>query len=233
MFIISDYSQIELRIAANFSQDPVMMEAFRLGIDLHTATAARVFDVPLDEVTADQRYLAKRLNFGVVYGIGAQKFSALAHVTLPEAEAIIAKYFDTHSRLDTWLRYLAQQAMDYRFTRTASGRRISYAAVADGETWYEQRKILGSLGRNGRNAPIQGTSADIIKVALRGVYDELRGTSGKIVNVIHDEIVVECDEGDAATLLPCIEGAMVVAAERFVKRVPIVVESAISRRWLK
>src|SRR5687767_5867384 len=120
--IIADYSQIELRILAEFSGDHGFMEAFNSGADLHRVTAAQVFNVDLDQVTRDQRDFAKRLNFGVVYGIGAQRFSIMTGLSVPEAENILKKYFATYRGLDTYLHEAANRAVRERQARTGSGR---------------------------------------------------------------------------------------------------------------
>src|SRR5919202_3510978 len=120
--VIADYSQIELRILADFTDDKGFIDAFNSGADLHRVTAAQVFGVPLEEVTADQRSFAKRLNFGVVYGIGAQRFSSMTGLTLTEAEDILRRYFATYRQLDSWLRDAANRALSERTARTASGR---------------------------------------------------------------------------------------------------------------
>lgn len=229
-FIISDYSQIELRIAANYSQDPMMMAAFNSGEDLHKFTASIMFNVAVADVTKEQRDLAKRANFLTVYGGGARKLSGVAGISIHEAEAVLEKYFATYSRLDTWLRFLARQAQEHRYTRTGSGRIVRYFNP-EPENAHEQIKVMAAIGRNGKNAPIQGTSADILKRALRLLYEELRGTTAKIVNVIHDEIVVEVDTG--SWLQPTIEGAMIKAGEEYITRVPVLVESKVSTRWIK
>lgn len=220
--IISDFSQIELRIAAHYSQDTVMIAAFQSGRDLHRYTASLVFGVPMDQVTKEMRTLAKNLNFGVIYGIGAEKFSGMSGIPIGEARGIIRRYFQTYRKLDSWLRMLGRQAIEKGYTRTGSGRLITLTA-----------DDIGLLERNGRNGPVQGTSADITKIALRLVYETLRGTGAEIVNVIHDEIVVEANEQLAPSLVPSIEDAMCIAGKRYITRVPITVESVINERWVK
>lgn len=232
IFVVADFSQIELRIAANFSQDRLMLEAFNSGVDLHKQTASNVFGVPIDEVTKEQRDLAKRLNFGCVYGIGARKFGSLAHIPYKEAESILMRYFETYSELDSWLRYLATQAQKFRYTRTASDRLVTYTDE-DGETAHEHYKLMGRLGRYGKNAPIQGTSADITKVSLRLIHDAIKGSSADITNCIHDEAVLECNKDEADHIAEIVGAVMVKAGEQFVKRVPILVDTNITPRWVK
>src|SRR5436853_4627024 len=124
--IIADYSQIELRILAEFSGDRGFMEAFNSGADLHRVTAAQVFNAPLDQVTKEQRDFAKRLNFGVVYGIGAQRFAMMTGLSVPEAENVLRKYFSTYHQLDHYLREAANRAVRERQARTASGRLVRF-----------------------------------------------------------------------------------------------------------
>jgi DNA polymerase I-like protein with 3'-5' exonuclease and polymerase domains len=225
--VIADYSQIELRILAEFSGDPAFIDAFRSGADLHRVTAAQVFGVASDQVTKEQRDFAKRLNFGVVYGIGAQRFSIMTGLGVPDAEDVLRRYFSTYRKLDSYLRESANRAVNEKQARTASGRLVKFNYdPAD-------RQQVSMTQRNGKNAPIQGTSADILKRALRLLNDELRNTSGKIVNIIHDEIVVEVDEGEAAAVAQTVERAMCAAGEEYLTTVPVKVESQIAGEWTK
>ena len=225
--IIADYSQIELRILAEFSGDQAFTNAFKSGADLHRVTAAQVFGVSEDRVTKEQRDFAKRLNFGVVYGIGAQRFSLMTGVGQPEAEDVLRKYFATYRRLDAYLKESANRAVDEKQARTASGRLVKFNFDPS------DRQQISMTQRNGKNAPIQGTSADILKRALRLLNDELRSTSGKIVNIIHDEIVVEVDKDEAATVAAKVERAMCAAGEEYLQNVPVKVESQIACEWTK
>src|SRR6266568_3818411 len=225
--VIADYSQIELRILAEFSGDRGFIDAFNLGADLHRVTASQVFNATLDQVTKEQRDFAKRLNFGVVYGIGAQRFSMLTGLTVPEAENVLRKYFATYRGLDAYLRESANRAVSEKQARTASGRLVRFNFDPS------DRQQISMTQRNGKNAPIQGTSADILKRALRLLREELRGTSARIVNIIHDEIVVEVDEGEAGEVAQKVEQAMCVAGEEYLKTVPVKVESQIASEWAK
>jgi len=225
--VIADYSQIELRILAEFSGDQAFIDAFRSGADLHRVTAAQVFSVEQDQVTKEQRDFAKRLNFGVVYGIGAQRFSMMTGLGVSEAEDVLRRYFATYRKLDTYLRDSATRAVSDKQARTASGRLVRFNFDPS------DRQQVSMTQRNGKNAPIQGTSADILKRALRLLNDELRGTSGKIVNIIHDEIVVEVDESESEDVATKVERAMVTAGEEYVQTVPVKVEFQIAREWAK
>ena len=225
--IIADYSQIELRILAEFSGDEAFTNAFKSGADLHRVTAAQVFGVAEDQVTKEQRDFAKRLNFGVVYGIGAQRFSMMTGLGVPEAENVLRRYFSTYRGLDTYLRESANRAVDEKQARTGSGRLVRFNYDPS------DRQQISMTQRNGKNAPIQGTSADILKRALRLLNDGLRETSAQIVNIIHDEIVVEVNEGEAESVAAKVERAMISAGEEYLHSVPVTVESHIASEWTK
>jgi DNA polymerase-1 len=225
--IIADYSQIELRILAEFSGDRGFIEAFNSGADLHRVTAAQVFNASLDQVTKEQRDFAKRLNFGVVYGIGAQRFALMTGLSVPDAENVLRRYFTTYRQLDTYLRDAANRAVSERQARTASGRLVRFR--------YDEndRQQISMTQRNGKNTPIQGTSADILKRALKLLRDELRETNAKVVNIIHDEIVVEADANETESVAEKVERAMRVAGEEYLKTVPVKVETEIAEEWIK
>ena len=225
--VIADYSQIELRILAEFSGDRGFIDAFNSGADLHRVTAAQVFNVAVDQVSREQRDFAKRLNFGVVYGIGAQRFSIMTGSSVSEAENILRKYFATYRGLDTYLREAADRAVSERQARTGSGRLVRFRYDE------QDRQQISMTKRNGKNTPIQGTSADILKRALRLLKDELRGTNAQIVNIIHDEIVVEADAAEAQDVALKVERAMCAAGEEYVKTVPVKVETEIADEWVK
>ena len=225
--VIADYSQIELRVLAEFSGDQAFINAFRSGADLHRVTAAEVFNVSVDQVSREQRDFAKRLNFGVVYGIGAQRFSIMTGVGVPEAEGVLKKYFATYRQLDTYLNEAANRAVRERQARTGSGRLVRFRYDD------QDRQQISMTKRNGKNTPIQGTSADILKRALRLLKDELRSTNAQIVNIIHDEIVVEADSDEAEEVSRKVERAMCAAGEEYVKTVPVKVETEIADEWVK
>ena len=225
--VIADYSQIELRILAEFSGDRGFIDAFNSGADLHRVTAAQVFNVALDQVNSDQRSFAKRLNFGVVYGIGAQRFSMLKGLSVSEAENVLRKYFATYPQLDNYLREAANRAVRERQARTASGRLVRFRFDE------HDRQQISMTQRNGKNTPIQGTSADILKRALRLLRDQLRDSSASIVNIIHDEVVVETDADEAEEIAQKVERAMCAAGEEYLKTVPVKVETEIADEWVK
>lgn len=225
--IVADYSQIELRILADFSEDENFINAFVSGEDFHRATAAQIFNTKPQKVDADQRSFAKRLNFGVVYGIGAQRFAMMTGLTERQAEDTLRRYFATYPKMDEWLRMQSKKVLTERSARTASGRmaRINFDP--------NDRRSIGAAQRYAKNMPIQGTSADILKRALRLLHDDIRGTSARLVNIVHDEIVVECDAKDAVETAAKLESAMLRAGGEFAKRVPIKVDATIADEWCK
>ena len=225
--IIADYSQIELRILAEFSGDQAFTNAFVSGADLHRVTASEVFNTSLDQVTKDQRDFAKRLNFGVVYGIGASRFAMMTGLSVPDAENVLRRYFGTYRQLDAYLREAANRAVSDRYARTGSGRLVRFR--------YDEndRQQISMTQRNGKNTPIQGTSADILKRALRLLKDELKDTNASVVNIIHDEIVVEADADDAEKIADTVESVMVAAGQEYLKTVPVKVETEIATEWIK
>ena len=225
--VIADYSQIELRILAEFSGDRGFSNAFHSGADLHKVTASQVFNTTLDQVTKEQRDFAKRLNFGVVYGIGAQRFALMTGLSTSEAENVLRRYFGTYRELDSYLREAASRAVSERQARTASGRLVRFR--------YDEndRQQVSMTQRNGKNTPIQGTSADILKRALRLLKDDLSNTNAQIVNIIHDEIVVEADADEAEAIAARVERIMCEAGQEYLKTVPVKVETEIANEWVK
>jgi len=225
--IIADYSQVELRILAEFSNDQNFIDAFVSGEDFHTTAAAQVFNVKPEEVTSDQRSFAKRLNFGVVYGIGSQRFAMMTGLSQTDAEDIMRRYFSTYRGLDAWLRDAARKVVSNRLARTASGRMMRFRYDED------DRKAISLAQRNGKNMPIQGTSADILKRALRLLHNEISGTSARLVNIVHDEIIVEADAAEAENTARKLEKAMCDAGEEYIKKVPVKVDVSIADEWTK
>ncbi|MEK7856918.1 MAG: DNA polymerase, partial [Acidobacteriota bacterium] len=225
--VIADYSQIELRILAEFSGDERFINAFVSGQDFHASAASQVFGVKPEDVTDEQRSFAKRLNFGIVYGIGASRFGLMTGLSQHDAENTMRKYFGTFRKLDEYLRDAGRKLLEDRRVRTASGRMLRLRFdEAD-------RQQAASARRYGINMPIQGTSADILKRSLRLLHNSIRGTSAKLVNIVHDEIIVECSAADAEQTAAKLEKAMCLAGEEFVQKVPVKVDVHIADEWTK
>jgi DNA polymerase-1 len=236
-----DYNGMELRIIAEASQDSQMIMAFNKGLDLHTYTASIIFSIPYEkmiEVLSNKsvkdyiqyklyRTRAKNLNFGIVYGIGAKRFAANAGITEKEAYKIIDDYFALYKGLKMWLDWAKQQARYDWESRSLAGRLYRHTHKKDDEFWK-----ISAAERLGCNFPIQATNADITKIALRNLYDEF-GRKIKIVNCIHDEILIECAEKNAKKFQPIFDRCMIAAGEVYIKSVPVLVESEIMDRWSK
>ncbi len=186
----ADYSQIELRILAHVSNDESMIDAFNTGADIHRATAAKSFGVSEDEVTAQMRSSAKAVNFGIVYGISAFSLSKDIHVSVKEADAFIKNYFENFPGVKFYLDKTVETAKEDGFVSTLYGRRRNLPELANSNF------NVRSLGeRMAMNTPIQGTAADIIKLAMVRVYNRLKkeNLKAKLILQVHDELIVECD----------------------------------------
>jgi DNA polymerase I-like protein with 3'-5' exonuclease and polymerase domains/intein/homing endonuclease len=224
--VIADYSQIELRILAEVSEDPAFVGAFQRGEDLHRLTAATMYNVSMDEVTKDQRSAAKRINFGLMYGRGARSLSAQLGTDEERGRRLIDEYFANYPKVQRFLQRTANRATRDRTLRTLAGRvrKFGNDPVADDR---------GAMRREAMNYPIQGASADIAKLALAYIRRELAGTDARLINSIHDEFVVECAEELAPEVSEKTKQAMTRAGERLLKKVPVEVEVEISREWRK
>src|SRR5262245_24166045 len=224
---VSHNSQIEMRILADFARDEALLKAFDSGADLHRMTASQMFGVPLDQVTPRQRESAKGLNYGLVYGMGAEGLAARIESSVKEAEIMIERYFTAYSGVERWLTEAAERAVRERRARTASGRLWVFRLDP------RDRSQLGALKRVGKNAPIQGSASDIFKRAMTLLDRALLSRDAQIVNSIHDEIVVECDGSIAEEVKQIVIRKMIEGAKEFLPRVPVEVEAVISNAWLK
>ena len=224
--VIADYSQIELRILAEVSDDPAFVTAFQRGDDLHRLTAATMYSVPMEEVTKDQRSDAKRINFGLMYGRGARSLSAQLGTDEERGRQLIDEYFANYPKVQRFLQRTANHAMRERTLRTLAGRvrKFGNDPVADDR---------GAMRREAMNYPIQGSSADIAKLALVYVREDLEGLDARLINSIHDEFVVECAEERAEEVSEKTQAAMIRAGEDVLEKVPVEVEATISREWRK
>lgn len=221
VFVISDYSQIQIRIAAEVSGDKEMIRAYRNGEDIHTLTASLISGKAEHEITKDMRTAAKALNFGMLFGMGAKglvKYSWSSYgirMTETEAAEFIGKFFQKYSGLKQWQRNIQNKSTNE--TRTLGGRRRMFS----GTPKYTQ--VV--------NTPIQGTEADIIKKALGVLFEALKDTGGKIVACIHDEIIVECPKEHASEVSEILTVVMRESGAYFLKAVPVVAESVITESW--
>ena len=228
VLVIADYSQIELRILAEVSDDPSFVEAFQKGEDLHRVTAASMYGVAKDVVTKDQRSAAKRINFGLMYGRGAKSLSAQLGTDEDRARELIDEYFANYPKVQRYLQNTANEALKTRTLRTLSGRVRKF-----GDTSGLGSAERGALRREAMNYPIQGAASDIAKLALGYIRQELKDLDARLINCIHDEFVVECPEDLAPEVSERTKEAMIRAGEEVLEKVPVEVEVAASREWRK
>lgn len=204
-----DYSQVELRIVADMAKDKAMQEAFRAGQDIHAATAAAIYNVPLSSVSSEQRRHAKAINFGLIYGMTPFGLTRTTDLTLAEAEEFVTAYFERFPGVKGYLDDMRQKAAEQGFVETLLGRRRYFPGLKD----QRNRNIRGREEREAINAPIQGTAADIIKLAMLRVPMALKkaGLSVKMLLQVHDELVFECPTEElprtTATVRQVMEGA--------------------------
>lgn len=224
--VSGDYSQIELRILAEFSKDENMIHAFSSGLDLHRYTASLVFGTTYENVNPVQRRKAKDLNFGMVYGIGVERFAESSKMSLEEAEEMMNNYFLAYPKLKLWLDNAGKFAVIKKYSLTMSRRRAVYHFDHD------DKRAISLVRRNGSNMPIQGTSADITKIALPMVMNGIRGM-GKVIHSVHDEIVTEVKLEFAQTCEAILTQKMIDAAGVYMKFVPVKVDTKISPYWKK
>ena len=225
VLVDADYSQIELRLLAHMAGDQAMIEGFRSGADIHTATAAQVFGVAPDQVTPLMRRSAKAVNFGIVYGISPFSLSQDIGVTVAQAKEYMDKYFQHYAGVRAYMDAVVEQAKADGYVSTLFGRR----------RWVPELKSSNfntrSFGeRVALNMPIQGTAADIIKLAMIRVRDRLRaeGLAGKLVLQVHDELIVECPEAEAQAVSALLREEMEGVAAL---SVPLVAETHAGKSW--
>ncbi|MDH5504435.1 MAG: DNA polymerase I [Acidimicrobiia bacterium] len=222
VFVVADYSQIELRILAHMCRDEGLLSAFgSAAADVHTATAASVFGVPLNEVTVEQRRRAKAINFGLLYGMEAYGLSERLEISRDEAKDHIETYFAKFPDVQAFMQSIIDGAKTLGYTETVFGRR-RYLPELRSDNW----RIRQMGERMALNAPVQGTAADIIKLAMLAVEDRLDGTSGQQLLQIHDELVVEVAESDVANVTSLLVEAMEGVADL---AVPLKVDVGVGR----
>jgi DNA polymerase-1 len=221
-----DYSQVELRIVAHMAKDDAMIEAFKAGQDIHAATAAAIFDVPLDGVTKDQRRHAKAINFGLIYGMSAFGLTRTTDLTLAESEDFVAAYFKQFPGVERYLDGIRRQAAQNGHVETLLGRRRYFPNLMNPTN--QQTRMREE--REAINAPIQGTAADIMKVSMLRVADELvqDGLPVKILLQVHDELILECTDGYISKTVGLVQRLMENAYEL---DVPLKTDARVGTSW--
>ncbi len=230
--IVCDYSQVELRVAAELAGDKKMIEAFQTDKDLHAITASRMFDTPLEQIKPEERQRAKAVNFGLIYNMQPKRlYEDGVSKNLKEAREFVNAFFDLYQGFRTFHRDLIRTVMnqskkgpvDFRTLR--SGRR----------RWFDHHQLYwpnGGIRPNVvYNTPVQGLAGDGLKQALRILWPELKQTSAKLLAVVHDEMVLEAPENEASKVLQATENAMIKGLETYLEKVPVKVESVIAESW--
>jgi DNA polymerase-1 len=226
-FVAADYSQIELRLLAHLSGDPAFVEAFRAGGDIHRQTAALIFDVPLDAVTSEMRARAKTINFATIYGQGARALSLQLKITFAEAKQFIERYFERFNRVREFLDSRIAYARENGYVQTIFGRRRYIPELRD-----RNFNIRAFGERLAQNSPIQGSAADLIKVAMIKIQQAFgdRELNSRMLLQVHDELVFEVPEPELDEVRALVKEQMEHAAEL---SVPLVVDIGTGANWLE
>jgi DNA polymerase-1 len=226
ILLSADYSQIELRIIAEISKDANMMEAFTKGLDIHTATAAKVYGIELDEVTSDQRRNAKAVNFGIIYGQSAFGLSQTLGIPRKEAAEIIQNYFDQYAGIKQYMADTMNFARENGYVETIMGRRRYLRDINSAN-----QTVRGYAERNAINAPIQGSAADLIKIAMINIHKDIKDQNlqSKMTMQVHDELVFDVLKSEKEQMKKIILDRMQTAIKM---SVPLVVEVGEGENWL-
>ena len=227
VLMAADYSQIELRIIASLSEDPSMVAAFNNNEDIHAATAAKVFGVPLEEVSREQRSQAKTVNFGIIYGVSAFGLSNQTTLSRSEAKALIETYYENYPNLKSYISEQVDFAREQGYVATVLGRRRYLKDINS-----RNAIVRGAAERNAVNAPIQGSAADIIKIAMLRIYDKMREQQfeAQMLLQVHDELVFECPKSELDALTKLVKTEMENA---YKLHVPLTVDVGVGHNWLE
>ncbi len=227
ILMAADYSQIELRIIAALSQETTMIESFQRGEDIHNSTAAKVFGVPIEEVTREQRSNAKTVNFGIIYGVSAFGLSNQTDLSRSEAKELIETYYQTYPKLKAYMNNQVNFARDHGYVSTVLGRRRYLKDINNNNAI-----VRGAAERNAINAPIQGSAADIIKIAMIQIHNLLEAGNfkTKMLLQVHDELVFDMHKEEQDILAPLIKKEMENA---FKLSVPLIVDMGYGDNWLQ
>jgi DNA polymerase-1 len=231
LFLSADYSQVELRILAHVSRDETLLNAFREELDIHTATAAAIYGIPLERVTKNQRRFAKTINFGLIYGMGAFRLARETGLTLAEAETYVKKYFAQFPGIANYLEETRRQARVNGYVETLFGRR-RYFPIYKSSMNSANRQAVQRADREAVNHPIQGTAADIIKYAMIQLRDELRArrTRARLLLQVHDELLLEVPQEEIEEVRDLVIDRM---SSAFELDVPLKVEAETGMNWLE
>lgn len=228
LIVSADYSQIELRLLAHFSGDEKLKDAFLNNVDIHSATASSVFDVPLEEVTKEMRYKAKAVNFGIIYGQTSYGLSTSIDISPGEAKVFIEKYFATYPKIKAYLDGTVALAHQQGYIETMYGRRRHLKEELDSRN----RMIREFAERAATNTPLQGTAADLIKLAMIEVYKKLKehNLQSRLVIQVHDELVLEVKKSELEQVCAIVKEAMELSQPL---EVPLEIDIQIGRSWME
>ena len=227
VLLAADYSQIELRLIAALSEDEIMIQSFLNGEDIHASTAAKVFNVSLDKVTREQRSDAKAVNFGIIYGVSAFGLSNQTSLSRSEAKELIDTYYQTYPKLRGYIDSQIHFARENGYVETVLGRRRYLKDINS-----RNAVVRGAAERNAVNAPLQGSAADIIKVAMINIYNrfEKENFKSKMLLQVHDELVFDAHKDELEIITPIIKQEMENA---YSLKVPLIVDIGIGENWLE
>ena len=227
LFLSADYSQVELRLMAHLSEDPHLIEAFKRGEDIHAATAARIYKVDLKEVSSDMRRKAKTANFGIIYGISAFGLADRLNIPRGEAKSLIDGYFDNFPGVKAYMEQCVRLAREKGYVETFFGRKRYLPDINS-----RNAVVRGVAERNAINAPIQGTAADIIKIAMVAIQQRLKdeGLKSKMILQVHDELNFEVFKPELDKVKALVKEAMESAVKL---KVPLVVDMGVGKNWLE
>ncbi|MEP2937465.1 MAG: DNA polymerase I [Gilvibacter sp.] len=227
VLLAADYSQIELRIIAALSEEDTMIEAFKKGEDIHASTASKVFNIPITEVTREMRGNAKTVNFGIIYGVSAFGLSNQTDLSRTEAKELIETYYETYPKLRSYMSAQVDFARDNGYVQTVLGRRRYLKDINS-----RNAVVRGAAERNAINAPIQGSAADIIKIAMINIYEKLNqdNLKSKMLLQVHDELVFDVHTSELDAMKTLIKTEMENA---YSLAVPLDVEIGIGQNWLE
>jgi len=228
LFLAADYSQIELRLIAEISQDQSMLEAFEAGNDFHRATAAKVYNTPYDEVTSDQRRNAKTVNFSITYGAGATNLSRQLNISRNEATELIKNYFKEFQGLKNYMDETVKSARELGYVKTLLGRRRNLRDINS-----RNSLTASNAERMAINTPIQGTAADMIKIAMINIHKDIKDKNlkSKMILQVHDELVFDVHKSELDIIKDIITDRMKNAITGL--RVPILIEIGVGQNWLE
>jgi DNA polymerase I-like protein with 3'-5' exonuclease and polymerase domains len=229
--VTADYSQIELRIIAQVSQDQEYLSAYRNNEDLHKLTASKIFKKPLDQVEKKDRTVAKTVNFGIAYGmwsLGLQRKLQVAgiDVTEDEAEIIINGFYEAYPNVTKYLKNISYYGSENLHVRNIAGRLMNFNKP-------ETQKEMSGIKRESKNLPIQSLCADMVKIAMANIFLKLEPKGVKFINTVHDELVFECPEAQAEYVKEIVKSEMEKAGSIFLTDLPCIVEISISDMWEK